>query len=381
VDAVKHGGIYVHVPFCRRKCPYCDFYSIADLSLKPAFLGALELDIRRSRPGPLIFDSIYIGGGTPSLLAPAEVARILAALSAHIRFQEPVEITLEANPGTIGPQDLAGFRAAGINRLNLGVQSFQDENLARLGRIHTAGEARRVIAQAAAAGFDNLGIDLIYGLPGQRLDAWRQDLAEAVRLGPEHIACYMLTLEPGTPLFEAHRAGRFRPAPEERVAELFLATADYLTGRGYRHYEVSNFARTGPSGAWLSRHNCKYWSHHPYLGFGPAAHSFLPPQRLWNHRSLDRYLADLDAGRAPRAGQETLTPAEQLTEFVMLGLRTAEGVDLAEFRQRFGVDFKERFGAAAADLLARKLLTLSGGRCAATLRGMLYLNTVTAALI
>jgi oxygen-independent coproporphyrinogen-3 oxidase len=381
VDAVKHGGIYVHVPFCRRKCPYCDFYSIADLSLKPAFLEALELDIRRSRPGPLIFDSIYIGGGTPSLLAPAEVARILAALSAHIRFQEPVEITLEANPGTIGPQDLAGFRAAGINRLNLGVQSFQDENLARLGRIHTAGEARRVIAQAAAAGFDNLGIDLIYGLPGQRLDAWRQDLAEAVRLGPEHIACYMLTLEPGTPLFEAQRAGRFRPAPEERVAELFLATADYLTGRGYRHYEVSNFARTGPSGAWLSRHNCKYWSHHPYLGFGPAAHSFLPPQRLWNHRSLDRYLADLDAGRAPRAGQETLTPAEQLTEFVMLGLRTAEGVDLAEFRQRFGVDFKERFGAAAADLLARKLLTLSGGRCAATLRGMLYLNTVTAALI
>ncbi|MFO7709196.1 MAG: radical SAM family heme chaperone HemW [Desulfobacterales bacterium] len=379
--AVKRGGIYVHVPFCRRKCPYCDFYSMADLSLAPAFLEALEIEIRRSQPGRLVFDSIYIGGGTPSLLSAAEVARILAALFARIRFEQPVEITLEANPGAVGPQELAGLRAAGINRLNIGVQSFQDENLGRLGRIHSADDARRALAQARAAGFDNLGIDLIYGLPGQGLVEWRRDLAEAVGCGPEHIACYMLTLEPGTPLFEAQRAGRFNPAPEERVAELFLATSEFLTEQGYRHYEVSNFARVGQNGARLSRHNSKYWSCHPYLGFGPAAHSFLPPQRFWNHRNLKRYMADLAAGKLPRAGQEELDAAQQMTEFIMLGLRTAEGVDLAEFQQRFGVDFNERCGAAAAELQGRHLLTLRDGRCAATLRGMLYLNTVTAALI
>ena len=378
MEAVRPGGVYVHVPFCRRKCSYCDFYSIADLSLAPAFLEALEIEIRRSRPGRRVFDSIYIGGGTPSLLAPAEVARILALLFARIRFEPPVEITLEANPGTLGPRELAGFRAAGVNRLNIGVQSFQDGNLLLLGRMHTADEARRALTQARAAGFGNLGIDLIYGLPGQGLAQWRQDLAEALCFGPEHIACYLLTLEPRTPLFEAHRSGRFHPAPEGRSAKLFLATSDYLTGRGYRHYEVSNFARTEIH---RSRHNSTYWSYRPYLGFGPAAHSFWPPRRFWNHRSLERYLADLAAGKPPRAGREKLTPEQQMTEFIMLGLRTAEGVDVKEFHRRFGVDFEERFGAAAADLRDQQLLTLTNGRWAATLRGMLYLNSVTAALL
>ena len=378
---MTRGGIYVHVPFCRRKCPYCDFYSTTDLALAPEFLDALEFEIRRCRPDPLIFDSIYIGGGTPSLLSAADLARILAALFARLRLQAPVEVTLEANPGSVGRAGLAAFRAAGVNRLNIGVQSFQDENLERLGRIHTAGDARRVFAQARAAGFDNLGIDLIYGLPGQGRAAWRRELAEAVRLAPEHIACYMLTIEPGTPLAQAQRDGRFQPAPEEQVAGLFLETSQFLTKNGYRHYEVSNFARSGPNGACRSRHNGKYWSYRPYLGFGPAAHSFVPPRRFWNHRSLERYCATLSVGRLPRAGQERLTRSQQMTEFIMLGLRTAEGVGLAEFRQRFGVDFNAVHGAAAADLQARRLLSLSGGRWAATLRGMLYLDTVTAALV
>ncbi|MCU0558766.1 MAG: radical SAM family heme chaperone HemW [Desulfobacterales bacterium] len=374
---MNRGGIYVHVPFCRRKCPYCDFYSVTDLGRTPAFLDGLEREVRLTRAGRRVFDSIYLGGGTPSLLAPAEVARILAALFAHLRFEAPVEITLEANPGTLGPQALAGFRAAGVNRLNIGVQSFRDETLARLGRIHSAAEARRALAQARSAGFGNLGIDLMYGLPGQGLAEWRRELAAAVRFGPEHIACYMLTLEPGTPLSDAHRDGRFHPAAEGRVAQLFLATVEFLTGHGYRHYEVSNFARAE---AYLSRHNGTYWSYRPYVGFGPAAHSFLPPRRFWNHRSLERYLADLAADKLPRAGQEKLTPAQQMTEFIMLGLRTTEGVGLAEFQRRFGVDFNERFGAAAAELESRRLLTLRNGRCAATPRGMLCLNSVTAAL-
>ena len=304
------GGVYVHIPFCLRKCLYCDFYSTADLSLKPAFLEALITEIAATDPGELVFDTIYFGGGTPSLLSPPEVARILGGLFSRFHFQEPVEITLEANPGTVGLESLKGLRSAGVNRLNIGVQSFQDENLAQLGRIHSAAQAQEALAAARRAGFGELGLDLIYGLPGQRRPAWFTDLRRALAYQPEHLSCYMLTLEPGTPLAERHRFGRFRPAPEARVAELFMATSEFLAGRGYLHYEVSNFARCGPSGcrqARVSRHNSKYWSHAPYLGFGPAAHSFLPPKRFWNHRDVARYVEDLRAGRRPLAGRRFWT--------------------------------------------------------------------------
>jgi oxygen-independent coproporphyrinogen-3 oxidase len=377
-------GVYIHIPFCIRKCAYCDFYSSTDLALKPVFLDALEREIRRRAPEQLLCDTVHFGGGTPSLLTPAEAARILAVLDAAVPLQPEVEITLEANPGTLGPDALSGFRAAGVNRLTLGVQSFQDPFLNRLGRIHTAGEARRQIAAARAAGFDNLGIDLIYGLPGQSPAAWRQDLEEAAGYGLAHIACYMLTLEPGTPLAERHRAGEFDPAPEEAVAELFLVTDQTLAENGYTHYEVSNFARIDPAaeeGAWVSRHNCKYWSYRPYLGFGPAAHSFLPPRRSWNHCDLARYLADVSMGRAPREGMEELSAAQQMTEIVMLGLRTKWGVELADFRRRFGAGPAAALAAAAEELIAGGLLSTGGGRLAPTLRGMLYLDTVTASLL
>jgi oxygen-independent coproporphyrinogen-3 oxidase len=377
------GGIYVHIPFCLRKCLYCDFYSTAELSLKPAFLEALITEIAASDPGPLVFDTIYFGGGTPSVLSPPEVARILGALFSRIHFQEPLEITLEANPGTVALESLKGLRSAGVNRLNIGVQSFQDENLARLGRVHSAAQAQEALAAARRAGFGELGLDLIYGLPGQRRQAWLADLGCALAHQPEHLSCYMLTLEPGTPLAERHRLGRFRPAPEARVAELFMATSEFLAGRGYLHYEISNFARCGPAGcrdARVSRHNSKYWSHAPYLGFGPAAHSFLPPKRFWNHRDVTRYVEDLRAGRRPLAGEEVLDREQHMLEAILLGLRTAAGIDVMGFKRRFGVDFIEVFGAAASDLESQGLLSLTTERCAATRRGMLYLDTVTAAL-
>ncbi len=374
------GGIYVHVPFCVHKCAYCDFYSTTELSLKPAFLKALEREIRGA-PDRLVCDTIHFGGGTPSLLTAAEAARILDALAAAVPLQSPVEITLEANPGTLGPAELSGFRAAGVNRLTLGVQSFEDPFLKLLGRIHTAAEAYRAIDQARAAGFDNLGIDLIYGLPGQAPNAWRQELQAAVDRGLEHIACYMLTLEPGTPLFERQRAHRFEPAAEEGVAELFLATSEFLAANGYVHYEVSNFARADGDGPFYSRHNCKYWSCVPYLGFGPAAHSFLPPKRFWNHRSLKRYLVDLATGAPARGGEEELGLEQLMTEVVMLGLRTAWGIDLADFRERFGAGPAAALDAAAQELAARGLLISNGTRLAPTLRGMLYLDSVTAALV
>jgi oxygen-independent coproporphyrinogen-3 oxidase len=378
------GGIYVHVPFCLRKCVYCDFFSIADLSLKPAFLKALSSEISAADPGPMVFDTICIGGGTPSILKPAEVKGILNSLFSKFRFEGSVEVTLEANPGTVDFEKLKDFRSAGVNRLSIGVQSFQEKNLAMLGRIHSAQQAHAALANARRAGFENVGLDLMYGLPGQATQDWSADLESALAHGPEHIACYMLTVEPATPLAEEQRLGRFQPAPEEDVAELFMATSEFLAARGYLHYEISNFARWGAGrceGAWVCRHNSKYWTHAPYLGFGPAAHSFLPPKRFWNHRDVQRYVDEVRAARRPVAGEEVLTADQEIMEVIMLGLRTAAGVDLQDFRDRFGADFMGLNGEAATELVSRGLLVLRNGRCAPTRRGMLFLNTVTAALV
>jgi oxygen-independent coproporphyrinogen-3 oxidase len=384
VDATTTpAGIYVHIPFCVRKCAYCDFYSVADLTLKPEFLKALFAEIAASDPGPLVFDTIYIGGGTPSLLEPAEVGGIIEGLSSKFRFEGPVEVSLEANPGTLDKEKLRGFRSAGVSRLNIGVQSFREKNLEMLGRIHSARQAHAALSNARRSGFEALGLDLMYGLPGQIRSDWLADLGSALAFRPEHLACYMLSVEPGTPLAADQRLGRFRPAPEADVAELFMATSEFLTGRGYRHYEISSFARCkagGCSAAHISRHNTKYWAYAPYIGFGPAAHSFLPPRRSWNHRDVERYTDDVSAGRRPVAGEEVLTAEQQMMEAIMLGLRTAAGIGLRDFKRRFGVDFMERCGKTAADLRSRGLLTLDAERCAPTRRGMLYLNTVTAAL-
>ena len=377
------GGIYIHVPFCLRKCNYCDFYSVTDLSLKPAFLEALSSEISAANPGPLAFDTIYIGGGTPSLLEPQEVKTIIEGLFSKFRFEQPVEVTLEVNPGTVDFEKLQGFRSAGVNRLNIGVQSFQKKNLEVLGRIHSAGQAHAALVDARRVGFAAVGLDLMYGLPGQTLQGWSEDLESALAHEPEHIACYMLTVEPATPLAEEQRLGRFLPAPEEAAADLFLATSEFLTTRGFLHYEISNFARWGAGGvaARTSRHNTKYWAHAAYLGFGPAAHSFLPPKRFWNHRDVKSYVEAVKRVGRAISGEETLTREQEMMELTMLGLRTTAGVDLQDFKGRFGADFMQMHGDAVAELHSQGLLRLEDGRCAPSLRGMLYINTITAALI
>ncbi len=376
------GGLYIHIPFCVHKCAYCDFYSVSDLNLKPAFLKALSAEIAATEAGHLAFDTVYFGGGTPSILDPVEVEAIIDQLNARFRLAGPVEVTLEANPGTVDPDRLKGFRSAGVTRLNLGVQSFREENLRLLGRIHSAGQAHDAVAAARRAGFGDIGLDLIYGLPGQTMGAWTMDIESALAYDPEHLACYMLSVEPGTPLAEDERLGHFRPAPEEATAGLFLATSERLTRRGYHHYEISNFARGASSGgdARVSRHNSKYWAYASYLGFGPAAHSFRAPRRFWNRRDVRRYIAELQAGRRPPGGEEFLSADQQMLEVVMLGLRTSAGIDRTDFRARFGRDFNERYGAAADELAGRGLLTLENGRCAPTRQGMLFLNTVVALL-
>jgi oxygen-independent coproporphyrinogen-3 oxidase len=377
-------GIYVHVPFCVRKCAYCDFYSITDLGLKPAFLAALRAEIAATAAGGLVFDTIHIGGGTPSTLEPEEVEAILAQLRARFRFHEPVEVTLESNPGTVDRDRLKGFRGAGVNRLTIGVQSFDPENLELLGRAHTAAEAECAIDDARAAGFDELGMDLIYGLPGQTPSAWAGDLERALAHRPEHLSCYMLTIEPGTPLGRLRDAGRLRPASDDRVAELFTQTSELLTSRGYRHYEIANFARCDTPDRpeeHISRHNSKYWAGAPYLGFGPAAHSFLPPRRFWNRRSIGGYVEAAGAGEAPVEGEEVLTAGQLMAEAVMLGLRTAAGIDLADFARRFGERAARACADAAAPLAAQGLLTCTHTRCAPTLRGMLVHSTIVGEIV
>jgi oxygen-independent coproporphyrinogen-3 oxidase len=376
------GGIYIHVPFCLRKCLYCDFYSVTDLSLKPAFLEALLVEIASADFERSVFDTIYFGGGTPSILDPAEIGRIIDRVFSKFRFLQPVEITLEANPGTLDLDRLGGLRSAGVNRLNIGVQSFHRKNLELLGRIHTAEQAHAAVANARRAGFEEIGLDLIYGLPGQSRREWLEDVEAALAHGPDHIACYMLTVEPFTPLADAQRAGRFLPAPEDEAAELFLATSERLAGRGFLHYEISNFARLRADGsACTSRHNRKYWTHAPYLGFGPAAHSFRPPRRYWNCRDVKRYVDAVKKSGKAVSGAEHLTREQEMMEAVMLGLRTAAGIDLEEYHKRFGVNFIQVRGADVAELESQGLIRLAAGRCAPTLRGMLYINTVIAALV
>ncbi len=321
----EKSGLYVHVPFCLRKCPYCAFYSIPSMQLVPSWLKALEkeMDCYRNRFDP--FDSIYLGGGTPSVLRLVEIERIMNALFDHFTFAAHTEITIEANPGDLTQAKAKGFRSLGINRVNVGVQSFDDRILAFLGRRHTARQAGEAVDMLRSAGFENVGMDLIYGVSGQDLGAWSDTLHCALSFAPEHLSCYQLTLEAETPFGAMMDQGLITPLPEKEERLWFLETSRFLGKRGFIHYEISNFAREE---RFSSRHNTKYWNHVPYLGLGPSAHSFLDGSRWWNARSLDTYLEKLSAGKAPIEDSEHLTDEEFLLETVALGLRTSRGIAL-----------------------------------------------------
>jgi putative oxygen-independent coproporphyrinogen III oxidase len=319
-------GLYVHVPFCRGKCPYCDFASGTDLSLVADWLRALKQEMGFYRDFASRFDTLYLGGGTPSLLNADELAVLLESLREQFEFSPDTEITLEANPDDLNPPILKGYRELGINRLSLGVQSFADRELAFLGRRHDAAQALNALGWAREAGFANLGMDLMYGLPGQTVEQWQGSLETALGFLPEHLSCYQLTVEAGTPLARRQADARVQPLPEEMEREFFLFTSRFLEDQGYFHYEISNFARGGGN---LSRHNRKYWNHTPYLGLGPAAHSYRGGRRWWNHRSLEAYCRALSAGEAPVAGEEVLTPEQARLEALYLGLRTRDGVSLS----------------------------------------------------
>jgi putative oxygen-independent coproporphyrinogen III oxidase len=382
-DLTEPAGCYIHIPFCSRKCLYCDFYSVADLTRIPGFLTALLKEIEITPTDELHFDSLYLGGGTPSVLGAEAVHRIIGRALASFSFDQDVEITVEVNPGSVGPDDFEVYRSAGVNRLNIGVQSFDNDRLAFLGRIHTSGQAENCISDARRAGFTNLGIDLIYGIPEQPPQQWQKDLEQALAFSPEHLSCYMLTYEDGTPLHGKMTRGRFQPLGEGPVAELFKLTASFLESRGYEHYEISNFARQDrqSKSPWRSRHNQKYWSLAPYIGLGPSAHSYRHPQRYWNSGRLRDYLQALSEDRLPVEERETLTTQQQMMEMVYLGIRTRDGIDTIRFENTFGISFVQEYGDVVETLVEQGMIRMEPGRCIPTHQGMRFADSIAALLL
>ena len=299
----EKGGIYVHVPFCVKKCDYCDFYSCTDLEKIQVYVDSLIHEMTMRTDLSFSSDTLYFGGGTPSLLQPDQIQALLKAVADRFQLSQNTEITIEANPGTVTAEKLAGFYQAGVNRINIGVQSFSDFFLGFLSRIHTAKEAIDSFEAARSVGFDNIGLDLIYGLPGQTERMWQADLDAAIDLRPEHLSCYMLTYESGTRMERNLRNHLFQPLSDKSVGRLYEFTVQYLEDNGYGQYEVSNFSTSHQT---RSKHNQKYWTHSPYIGLGQSAHSLTGKKRSWNARSLEVYLDKTGQGHFPVEDTEEL---------------------------------------------------------------------------
>jgi oxygen-independent coproporphyrinogen-3 oxidase len=332
-------GIYIHIPFCERKCIYCDFYSVENLNLIDRFTESLlkEIEIFSIEAdffNDSIFDTIYFGGGTPSLLEPAQIEKILNKLSQSFKISSNPEITLETNPGTVNKRKLLEFKNLGVNRVSFGVQSFFDDDLKFLGRIHTGEDAFKCVNDSFEVGFENVSIDLIFGLPGQTVEKWLENLKFAVSLNVPHISAYNLIVERGTPLHELFSLGKVEIPEDEIQAQLYERTIDFLENAGYVHYEVSNYAFEG----FECRHNLKYWQYENYIGFGPSAHSFWINKRWWNFANLNKYINALDLGKIPVANFEILDEEKMIEEFIYLGLRS-KGINVARFKGKFGFEF------------------------------------------
>ena len=386
-------GLYVHIPFCETKCPYCDFNTYAAIeSLMPGYVGALDHEIQQwgawlERP---TLTSLFFGGGTPSYLPTRDIRKLMRAIHAAFDLPEDVEATLEANPGDCSRERLQAIRRSGINRLSIGVQSFDDNELRLLGRRHSVEQAKQAVEAARVAGFENLSIDLMFGLPYQYVSTWEHSLDEAIALGPEHISAYALTLEGGTPMEADVDSGRLPEPDSDLAAEMYRVLGERLSTAGYEQYEISNWTKPGLA----STHNLTYWRNQPYLGVGPGAHSYLlpaagplssvprhgvrfaeikPPRTYIERAGAWRTSGTIDPDSLAKAG--AIESAEALDERIargetmMMGLRLNEGVEDATFRARFGVGIEEAFPVAVRDCLADGLLEWAGARLRLTDEG------------
>ena len=372
-------GIYLHIPFCERKCIYCDFYSIENADSMEQFLSSLKKEIvMRSKEYSSAehFKSIFFGGGTPSLLPPKEFEEILSLLHKYYRIDADVEITCESNPGTVEQTKLKDFRAAGINRVSIGIQSFHDDDLQFLTRIHSSEEAARAVDSAYAAGFTNVNCDLIFALPNQTPDRWMYNLTRAIGLKPTHISAYALIVEEQTPLAVMVKGKLVQPLPPEEDAELYRVTIDTLIAHGYRQYEVSNFALPG----FECRHNIAYWDHSNYISFGPSAHSFwkdspVTGKRWWNVRSIQSYCDDIEAGRFPVVGEENIDRRKMFNEEIFLGLRSG-GINIHHLKELFGRDIETERTDLVKDLISGGMMVRSNDFLSLTSNGYMICDEI-----
>ena len=349
-------GLYFHIPFCKRICAYCDFYKSAETARLPETLQAMhrELESRREYLGGEAVRTRYFGGGTPSLCPPEQLRALLDHAADLFDCSAAEETTLEANPDDLTPRYLAALREAGIDRLSIGIQSLDDDCLRLMNRRHTARQAVEAVRAARDAGFGNITVDLIFGVPGFGGDSLRRTLDGILALEAEHVSAYHLTIEPDTAFGRRAARGSFAPVEEQVSEEEFLTVHRTLTEAGYEHYEISNFARPG----YRARHNAAYWHGEKYLGIGPAAHSFDGAERHWNAASVARYIA------GEEAEAERLTERDRYNEYLLTRLRTAEGIDLGELRQRFGAERLERLQHDAAPWAGSGTVHISSGRMA-----------------
>ena len=399
-------GLYVHIPFCSAICNYCNFNrGLFDADLKARYVEALIAEIDQAglkasatgaadgaawaaaaepAPGPAAqpfraarADTIFFGGGTPSLLEPEEMARIIAACESSFELSADREITMEANPESVTEARLAAYRGAGVNRLSFGVQSFREDELRRLSRLHSADRARAAFAEARAAGFDNISLDLMMWLPEQRVDQWLESIDAAIALGPEHLSLYMLEVYPNAPLKDDMARARWSQAPDDDVAAMYLAAMERLDGAGYGQYEISNVAKPGRR----SRHNLKYWTDGEWLGFGCGAHSTRGGVRWKNISSTQEYIDHVARGEALAVDVRRLTLDEQVGDAMFTGLRLVDGIDTNAIQTRYCMDVWSRFGADLRPFLDAGCLKREGSRLSLTRQGMLLAHEVMAVFV
>lgn len=388
-------GIYLHIPFCKSRCSYCDFATdvyrdsgaverYVDAicqEVKTACVSGRNEDANQTTTNPEFnspayaggYGTIYFGGGTPSLLTPDQLERILNTIHSSFDIDASAEVTMEMNPATVTPETLREFRSLGVNRASFGVQTFNDRDLKLLARGHDADDARNTFQMLREAGFQNVSFDLIAGLPGQTMADWQSNLGQAIELSPEHISLYLLEIHSATPLAEQVRSGRRKPIDEELAAEMYEVMLDRLAAAGYEQYEISNFAKPG----FESRHNSKYWTLDPVFGFGVSAHSFDGLQRYANERDTVKYVSMIESGETAEVMREDIDLA---SEFIFLGLRLERGIDLAAFSQRFGFDLIERYRREIDELIENDLVELNS-RLVLTQKGKLFSNEVFASFV
>ncbi len=377
-------GLYLHIPFCKKACHYCNFHFSTSLNLKNDFLKALQKEIELTTTseyieqnylGDEIIETVYFGGGTPSMLDREELDTIMSKLVQHFNISSSAEITFEANPDDIYLQKLKDWKASGINRLSIGVQSFFDEDLAWMNRAHNSDQSLFAITAALQEGFDNFSIDLIYGSPGLTTDKWEHNVQQAIQIGVPHLSCYALTVEPSTALDKMILSKKSADVDPEKQAEQFLLLADWTEAAGYEHYEISNFAKPGKR----SRHNSSYWQGKKYLGLGPSAHSFNGNSRQWNVANNAVYIQSLNNNTLP-VEKEFLTETHQLNEYIMTSLRTVEGINTSEVEDRFGKEALSHIYDLSKKFVLAGKIKASGNVLQLTREGKLHADGIAADL-